>query len=259
MLTSQINGKPVYIAKTSRKGETSYKKVGKVHLAVFSPDGKTVLGYQVQRPDLAMMIKREDLFVAFDSLKPYDKGYVIDGEAACDKEARERLNIDWDHCLLWNGMDAVTTQGKVLGFVGNVAYDAETGRVISFHIGDGNVAKGLVGAIKIPVGMFVGYEGGKMLLAPEAADVQPSGGLAGKAGESYARAKMKAGEASAKAAAKASAKASEVSAKASAKASEVGAKAGEAVQKGSYGLGKTLGKTKGMFKAFKDEFDEASK
>ena len=261
MLTSQLDGKQVFRKKVSRKGETSYAKIGKIHLTVFSPDGKTVLGFLVKRPDLALMVKRADTFVAFDSLAPYEKGYVIEGEEATDDAARKRLDIDWDNCLLWNGMDAKTTKGKVLGFVGNVAYDAETGAVEAFHIGDGNVAKGLVGAIKIPVEMFVGYENGHLVLTPEAADVQPSGGLAATAGEGYARAKQSAADAVEKA----------------------GAKVDAAVQEGSYNLGKAIGKAKksvkkkakevtgsvdakkavskygGMFKAFKDEFDEASK
>lgn len=265
MLTSEINGKLVFTAKESRKGELNYKKLGRVHLVVFSPDGQTVLGYLVKRPDLAMMIKREDVFVAFDCLAPYEKNYVIKGDNATDDAARERLGVDWDHCLLWNGMDAMTTNGKKLGFVGDVEYDDYNGGVISFHVGDGNVAKGLIGAIKIPVSMYVGYRDGYLVLKPEAADVKPSGGLAAKAGEGYARAKQSASDASAKAA----------------------AKAGEAVQEGSYNLGKAVGKAKkkvtkkakeatggqdlakaagqhmskvgGMFKAFKDEFDEASK
>ena len=268
MLTSQLDGKQVYRAKHSRKDGTEYVKLGKIHLTVFSSDGKRVLGYLVKRPDLAMMVKRSDVFVAFDSLVPYDKGYAIEGEAATDDEARKRLDVDWDSCILWNGMDARTTDGKTLGFVGNIAYDGETGRVESFHIGDGNVAKGLVGAIEIPVGMYVGYEKGFLVLTPEAADVQPSGGLAATAGENYARAKQNAAEATAKAAAKVDA----------------------AVQEGSYKLGKAIGKTKksvkkkakeatgsidgqevakaagqhlsklgGMFKSFKDEFDDASK
>lgn len=265
MLTSQIYGKQAFKAKKTRKGETEYKKVGKIHLVVFSPDGKTVLGYLVKRPDVALMVKRSDVFVAFDSLAPYEKNYVIEGEDATDDDARKRLGVDWDHCLLWNGMDARTTKGKKLGFVGNVEYDEKTGRVQAFHIGDGNVAKGLIGAIKIPIDMYVGYKGGYLILKPEAADVQPSGGLAATAGESYARAKQNASQAGAKAA----------------------AKVGEAVQEGSYNLGKAVGKAKksavqkaneatggkgvakaasqhmskvgGMFKAFKDEFDEASK
>ena len=268
MLTSQIDGKPAYRIKRTRKDETNYVKIGKFHLTVFSPDGKTVLGYLVKRPDLALMVKRPDVFVAFDSLTPYDKGYAIEGEAAVDDAARKRLNVDWDNCLLWNGMDARTTKGKTLGFVGNVAYDPQTGAVKSFHIGDGNVAKGLIGAIEIPVEMYVGYKDGFLVVKPEAADVKPSGGLAAKAGEGYARAKMNASQAGAKAA----------------------AKVDSAVQEGSYNLGKTLGKAKksvkaktkeatgsvdgkgiakaagqhmskvgGMFKAFKDEFDEASK
>ena len=60
-----------------------------------------------------------------------------------------------------------------------------------------------------------------------------SGGVAAKAGEGYAKAKV-AGK-------------------------EAAEKAGEAVAEGSRAFGKQLGRTKGMFGAFMDEYKKASK
>jgi hypothetical protein len=74
-----------------------------------------------------------------------------------------------------------------------------------------------------------------MLVAPEAAHQQLTGGVAAKAGEGYAKAKYEGKKAAAKA----------------------GKAAGEAVDKGSKALGKQLGKTKGMFSSFMDEFKKA--
>jgi hypothetical protein len=127
---------------------------------------------------------------------------------------------------------AKTTKGKVLGYVGDATFDEKTGAVADFLIGDGGVAESLVGQVRVPASMLVGYERGWMLLAPEAADQQLTGGLAAKAGEATARAKIE-----------------------GAKAAEA---AGDAIDKGSRALGKQLGKTKGMFGSFVDEFKKAS-
>lgn len=229
---SEVTGKPVYVQK---RGKTNkFERLGKAHLAVFSPAGTTIVGFLVKRPDIAGMVKRDDTFVALDALAPVDGGYrVLPGDATTDEKAQARLNLDWDRCVMWAGMDAKTTKGKVLGYVGDATFDENTGAVEAFLIGDGGVAESLVGQVYVPVSMLVGYERGWMILAPEAANQELTGGLAAKAGEATARAKAE-----------------------GAKAAE---KAGEALDKGSRAFGKQLGRTKGMFGSFVDEFKKASK
>jgi uncharacterized protein YrrD len=228
---SEVTGKPVYVQK---RGKTNkFERLGKAHMAVFSPEGTTVVGFLVKRPDIAGMVKRDDAFVALDALGKVDGGYrVLPGDETMDDKARRRLGLDWDRCVVWSGMDAKTTKGKVLGYVGDATFDEKTGAVADFLIGDGGVAESLVGQVRVPASMLVGYERGWMLLAPEAADQQLTGGLAAKAGEATARAKIE-----------------------GAKAAEA---AGDAIDKGSRALGKQLGKTKGMFGSFVDEFKKAS-
>lgn len=228
---SQITGKPVYVPKRGKS--KAFERLGKAHQAVFSPEGTRVVGFLVSRPDIAGMVKRPDVFVAFDALEPVEGGYrVTMGDEAFDDRARKRLALDWDRCVMWTGMDAKTTKGKVLGYVGDSEFDPKTGEVASFLIGDGSVAESLVGSVRVPVSMLVGYERGWMIVTPEAAEQALTGGLAGKAGEATARAKAE-----------------------GAKAAEA---AGRAVDKGSRALGKQLGRTKGMFGAFAEEFKKAS-
>ena len=221
---SDVNGKPIYAPKKGKSG--SFERLGKAHLAVFSPDGKKVVGFLVKRPDIVGMVKRPDVFVALDALAPVDGGYRVTlGDESYDKRARERLGLDWDLCVMWAGMDAKTTKGTILGYVGDASFDETTGQVSAFFIGDGGVAESLVGSVQVPVDMLVGYKKGFMLLKPEAASQELTGGLAGKAGE--AAAKAKAG----------------------------GAKVAD---KGSKAIGKQIGRTKGMFGAFMDEYKKAS-
>lgn len=223
-------------------------QVGQIRQVVFAPNGLEVVGFLLRRPDVAGMIKRDDAFLALDSFVVGQDGLVATrGDESLDERARERLGLDWDHCILWTGMDAKTTDGKQLGWVNDASFSPKTGKVEAFYISDGSVGQALVGNLVIPGDMLRGYRDGYMLVDPRAAQLSLDGGLAAKAGEGYARAKQGGKEA----------------------ASRAGKVAGGAVEKGARGLGRAIGKakkavkpkkgTKGMFGAFMDEYKKASK
>lgn len=224
-----LTGRRVLLHKkttTAKDGTVTdkYQKLGRVHAAVFTPDGKHVAGFTIKRPDVAGMVKRADAFLARDSLKVLDEKTVLvtRPEDGLDEAALRRLDLDWDRCIMWSGMDAKTTAGKPLGYVSDAEYDEGTGVVTRFFTADGGMARALIGSFVITPDMVRGYRDGFMIVEPGDKSVQLDGGLAGAAGEGYARAK---------------AGASEVGKK-------VGAAAGEAVDKGSFALGRVLGKAK---------------
>ncbi len=206
---SDMQGKKVFITKKARpkkpkKGEKTpageqsgerLSKLGKIHMAVFTPDGRSMVGYLVARPDVAGMVKREDVFVAYDSLAACEKGFrVVDEDNAFDDKARERLGVDWDSCIMWAGMDARTESGRELGYVGDAEFDEATGKVTKFLVGDGGMATALVGSVEIPPSMLVGYSRGRMIVRDEASKLELNGGLAAKAGEATAKAKIRGAE-----------------------------------------------------------------
>ncbi|MBR3159655.1 MAG: PRC-barrel domain-containing protein [Atopobiaceae bacterium] len=251
---SQLMRVPVHVPKKGRKGDprelapADLSNVGEVHQVVFSPAGNRVVGYLVRRPDVGGMIKREDAFVALDACVAHDAGLVVTGDAGMDDDARARLGLDWNACLIWTGMDAKTSDGKELGWVSDVEFHSKSGRVSSFYVGDGGVATSLVGNLVIPADMLLGYRDGYMIVEPEAANLQLNGGLAAKAGEGYAKAKVSGRHVAAK----------------------VGKVTEHATEQGARNLGKMLGKakkqgkkrigqSKGMFGAFLDEYKKASK
>lgn len=177
----------------------AFSKLGKVHHAVFSPKGTKVVGFLIKRPDLVGMIKRDDVFVALDSCKLVDGAlHVSKDDESFDDAARKRLGIDWDACIMWAGMDAETTDGHRVGYVNDVEFDERTGEVALFLVGDGGVSRQLVGSFEIPASMLVGYSKGRMLVDPAAKDLSLNGGLAARAGEATAKAKMGAEQASEK-------------------------------------------------------------
>lgn len=242
----------------SKLNERDLTLIGQIRQVVFAPSGKRVVGLLARRPDIVGMVKRPDAFIALDSIQVHDLGLVLkDAEAALDEAAIERLGLDWDRCILWTGMDAKTTDGKELGWVDDVEFSPKTGKVKAFYVGDGSIAKSLVGNVVIPGDMLEGYADGFMLVKPEVASLALNGGLAAKAGENYARAKLGGKKA----------------------VSKVGKTAGDAVEKGAKGLGRMIGKatkaaknadpqkavgkqvsrTKGMFGSFMDEYKKASK
>ena len=226
---SSLTGQRVLLFKKTTKAKDGtvtdkYQKFGRVRAAVFSPDGKHVAGFVIKRPDVAGMVRRADAFVAWDSLTRMDEKNLLVSrpEDGLDDAALTRLDLDWDRCIMWSGMDAKTTGGKPLGYVSDAEYDEKTGRVTRFFTADGGMARALIGSFVIEPDMVRGYRDGFMVVDVRDKGVELDGGLAGAAGEGYAKAK----------------------AGASVVGKKVGAAAGEAVDKGSFALGKVLGKAR---------------
>lgn len=226
---SSLTGQRVLLFKKTTKAKDGtvtdkYQKFGRVRAAVFSPDGKHVAGFVIKRPDVAGMVRRADAFVAWDSLTRMDEKNLLVSrpEDGLDDAALTRLDLDWDRCIMWSGMDAKTTEGKPLGYVSDAEYDEKTGRVTRFFTADGGMARALIGSFVIEPDMVRGYRDGFMVVDVRDKGVELDGGLAGAAGEGYAKAK----------------------AGASVVGKKVGAAAGEAVDKGSFALGKALGKAR---------------
>ena len=215
----------------SRKDEKAQatpepKRLGRVHNLVFAEDGRRVVGLMVKRPDVAGMIKQKDCFVALDALRRAEGGLVVSAEKdAVDEAACKRLGIDLETCFIWSGMPVKTISGKPLGYVMDARFNECTGAVDCFCTQEGSAATALVGSFEIPAAWFVRYASGTMVVRDEAASLELSGGLAGKAGEGYAHAKDGAKRAVAKADTAAAA----------------------AVDKGSHALGSMIGKAKSAF------------
>lgn len=232
MKTTELLGAKVLLPKKpatkgKHAGEERFSKLGKIHNVVFAPFKKgqssQVVGVMVQKPDIAGMIKQEDAFVTLESLETIEQGLCVkEPEKNIDKAAIKRLNLDFDNCILWHGMEARTKSGKGLGYVSGAEFDQFTGVVSAFLVGDGAGSEALVGSFAIKSEWLLGYSNGSMILSDEAADAQLTGGLAAKAGEGYAAAAAKASEATAKA----------------------GKAVAEATEKGAFALGKTLAKAK---------------
>lgn len=232
MKTTELLGAKVLLPKKpatkgKHAGEERFSKLGRIHNVVFAPFKKgqssQVVGVMVQKPDIAGMIKQEDAFVTLESLETIEQGLCVkEPEKNIDKAAIKHLNLDFDSCILWHGMEAHTKSGKSLGYVSGAEFDQVTGVVSAFLVGDGAGAEALVGSFAIKPEWLLGYSNGAMVLSDEAADAQLTGGLAAKAGEGYAAAAAKASEATAKA----------------------GKAVTEATEKGAFALGKTLAKAK---------------
>lgn len=245
-------------------GKKGVKTVGKVRCFVFHPRQKTCVGFLVKRPDAALMFHRKDLFVALDGWDFEDGRIVISHEdpEATDAAACKRLGINLDECVIWQGMPIIAQNGEEMGYVEDVLFKRASGRVVSIAPHRSATSKALVGTLTVPAEYVKGFklgvgceltitegEGeeersvrGAIVVDDVALKIDTEGGLAEKAGQSTALAAAKAREAREKA---------KPQMEAAAKAAE------KAVNKGAYATGRQLGRAKGMFSAFKDEYDKA--
>lgn len=213
------------------------KKMGKIHFPVFTPDGTRLVGFMVTPPEIAGMVKRPDVFVAYDALEPFEGVLcAVDEKGSFDKAAGKRLGVDIDHCLIWTGMDVRTRSGEALGYCADAAFNPKTGAVESYALTRSATASMLLGNVEMPTRYLVGYREGCMIVDDAVVDLDVSGGAAAKAAEVTVA----------------------VSSKVKEGAKVLDDRGSVAVEKGTRAVGRQLGKTKGMFKAFTTEFKKAA-
>ena len=209
-------------------------KIGKVYKTVFDPSGMRVVGFIVRRPDLLWMFKRPEKFLSLDAMDA-SEGVIraTKGMDSWDDRAVKRCGLDWDKCLIWEGMTVrVSGTDDILGHVDDVSFDEETGAADAFFLDDGGTARALIGSVEIPADLVIGYKDDYLVVKPEAAQCKLSGGLAAKAGTATAKATIAAREGTKKA----------------------GQAASKAVDAGAVGLGKGIGRLKRSFTGAVDGF-----
>jgi hypothetical protein len=230
----------------ARRKDGTPRFFGKVRRVVFHPSRPVAVGVIVKRPDVLWMFKRKERFAALDRLVACEGGFLVENDRAdtWDAAACKRLGVDFDDCLLWDYMDCVNEDGEKLGTITAVAFFEDDFAVDHIDISSGRAERALTGARNIPAAHIKGYRDGAIVVDVAAGEVQAQGGLAGKAGQTWATAKHKAGKAR-----------RETDEKATKFADEAGDKAEAAGEK----LGWQVGAWGQMFKDFKSEYDKASK
>ena len=251
----------------SLKGKMETKSLGRVRSVVFHPQANVCVGIMVHRPDAALMFHRSDLFVALDRLSFDDKDIIVDAaKDSTGEDAARRLKIDLDTCVIWSGLAVVTKDQERLGYVGQVNFDLETGAVQDVVVFSGAAKDALLGKFVIPANLIRGFRWGVgdvivlsqndageadddslrggLVVAAEARELAQQGGIADAAG---------------RATAKATHEVRKVKVKVKPKIDEGVKKAGQATTKGLYATGRQLGRTKGMFGAFKEEYKKGLK
>lgn len=271
--TKEFAGKRVV---DNKKG----KRIGKVRHFVFHPSEKRCIGFLVKRPDAALMFHRKDLFVALGGFHLDDEGSVVvhDDSDATEKGAIKALGVDWNNCVLWVGMPVMTTGGEMLGYVDVVTFNPVTGAVSNLSVENGAANDAIVGKRVVPAEYVKGFkrgqgvalveagayqgedaeenvERGAIMVSDEALDLPIQGGVAAAAGKASAVVAGKAKGGAVKAKKVVARRVEDVKPG----AQKLAGAAGEAIESGSFAVGKQLGKASGMFSAFKEEFDKASR
>lgn len=263
LATKDLTGKKVWIGRPRKNDPDAVKKMGRVRACVFHPKLKRCVGFLVKRPDVALMFHRPDMFVAINGYDELDGAIVVrEGKDSTDRGACKALGIDLDECVLWVGLPVMCEDGTSFGTVGNIWFHPENGRIESLEVSQGATANTLLGKRHIPADAVKGFKRGMgtaLSMGADEDDEQELGAIL--VDDSVKESTLDGGVAETAGAATAVAadKAKRAVDKAKPKVKEATAKAGEAANRGVYATGRQIGRTKGMFSAFKDEFKKASK
>lgn len=243
----------------TKKGKV--KRFGRVRNVVFHPSKPQAIGFTIKRPDLLLMIKRKDRFVAIDKVEFVEGNLLADitDSEAWDRAACKRMSIDFDECIIWDNMTVRNKEGVELGAISNIVMDDDC-RISTIDISSGDVERSLLGSADISVELLKGYDPAAQAIV---ADIQPeditvSGGVAGAAGEAWAKGKHRVTESQSEISEKAAQNIEDTAVAAGEaigkvrdkvkdsevahKASDAASKAGEAVNDGAYKLGQAIGK-----------------
>lgn len=245
-------------------GKKGTRRIGKVRHFVFHPTEKRCIGFLVKRPDILWMVHQKDLFVSIQSIIVDDGRILLTNQAENTvAQVCKKLGVEWNDCVLWVGLPLIDEDEDTFGFVGDVEFAAQTGVVCAVSTDSGVTANALLGKRTIPADMILGFRKGigsalaltgqgrsededvvhgAILVSKAVTGVTAEGGLAEKAGKSSAVALGKVEKA-----------ADSVKEK----MSEAAKKTENVVNQGAYSTGKQIKKTKGMFSAFKDEYEKA--
>lgn len=274
------------INRLTNKGKL--RKLGRIRAVVFYPNAPKIVGYIVKRPDLLWMFKRKDVFVAADCVSPVEGGRGLQvrlGSDAYDSAACKRLGVDYDECVIWDGMPVRTQDGRELGTIANVYFDEETLLVERIDLSTGGVARALLGETDIMREQILGFKGDAILVSASVGELEASGGAAAAAGEAWAKTKHAASEKLEEGKQAASEGAQKAGEAVDAGAEKAGHAVGTArrkmndavdahelkkqreqetgeltgVDKAASSLGKQLGRASNMFRDFKSEYDKASR
>ena len=254
-------------------GKKGAKRIGKVKSCVFHPTERRCIGFIVKRPDLLWMFHRKDIFVALDGFDFVDGRIRIKPDAPTSGHAICRaMGLDWDKCVLWEGLPIMTADETAVGFVSNITFDIETGQVEAVEASNGATAKLLLGTLEVPASCIAGFKHGMgadlavkedsreageevvfkgaILVSDDVWELSPEGGWAEAAGKFMAKAGARARETAAAA--------KEAADAAKPKVEAATAAAGAAVKEGAEGVGRQVSATKDAFGAFKEEFNKAA-
>jgi len=257
--TKELAGTRVY------KGKKIPHKIGKVHDFVFFPNEKRVAGFITKQRDLLLMIKRKGHFVSIKGYYLYEGIAIVRPEkGSTGTAAYKLLDLYPDDCVEWLGLPVVTEDERSVGVVSNVCFVDQSGEVKSIEVSPGALGKLTQGTRSIPTNLIKGYrQAGSTTLALE--------GQVSSAGTNYKTAIVVSNEALdigvdnekalvSKAGKMASAVANNAgvdTAAVSEKAKVAAKVTGNLVSSGAAATTKQLKKTKGMFSAFKDEYNKA--
>jgi len=248
------------------KGKRLPHSVGKIDKFVFFPNRKCVAGFITKQSDFLLLIRRKGRFISINGYYMYeDYAFVRNEKGSSGKAAYKALELYPDDSVQWIGLPVITEDGQSVGVVSDVVFAHPSGEVQSIETSSGAMGKLLKGTRTIPTDLIKGYceEGSKALALAEqnsASNSKDSRAAILVANEALAISTDSDKALASKAGKKVSTIASNAgidTAAVSEKAKSAAETAGALASSGVAATGKQLKKTRGMFSAFKDEYNKA--
>lgn len=213
--TSEYIGRQAYVTTAENDESVTVKKIGRVHHFIFQSN--KCVGVLIKRPDVALMIRRKDVFAPIGAINFQSKSVILDADFEKQGSAYlKKKNIKLSQTFVYDGMAVQCESGAELGSIDSVVCDAK-GNVKLVNVSDGVTSDKLLGLRAVPAELVLGMKQGTgfarlvntdseedegmgvFVVKDEALDIKFSGGATQKLAVSTIKAKNKASEVAVKA------------------------------------------------------------
>lgn len=189
---STLTGRSVY--------SSSGKRLGLVSHVLFHPKGCEAVGFEIRPQPWLMMVARRSRFLTREQVSVSEGQLVVAGKRLPRSASQKTTGFSWEESVIWQGMEAVGSDGVDLGVISDATISLRTGAVSEIVVSGGATQDVAVGTRPVPGELVEGFDGERVVIRDLPDDVGYSGGAAAVAGKSVAVAKVRTEQAVTKAA-----------------------------------------------------------
>jgi sporulation protein YlmC with PRC-barrel domain len=173
------------------------RTLGRVSAVLFHATESRVVGVEIDPGAVLGVVDRKPSYVLLGDLGLGEDRttFTVPWARLPKPTASERaLGFSWDESVIWQRMPVRSAAGDEVGTVHDVEFDPTTGGLTLLRVSTGAVGDAAVGRLEVPAELVRGFDGDAVIVLPEYAEIESTGGAAKAVASGVAAVKVRGGQ-----------------------------------------------------------------